>query len=189
MKRDRRQILTEFLVLSAQSGKERAFGQLHELWSADFRRLALLRIQERDEVDVVTQEAWLAIARGLKNLDDPSCFPRWAFRIVERRAADWIRRRQSARKHAEAWQREQDTEAAESNISSGNEVAEQVKRALSGLEPKMRELVYLYYQAERSIAEISAILGIPAGTVKSRLFKAREIIKNQIERITDEGPR
>jgi len=183
MKRDRRQILTEFLVLSAQSGKEAAFGQLHELWSADFRRLALGRMQKIDEVDVVTQEAWLAIARGVQKLDDPACFPRWAFRIVERRAADWIRRRQSERTHAEAWQREQEVQLAESKEESSNEVGDRVKRAIAGLEPGGRELVYLYYQAERSVAEISAILGVPAGTVKSRLFKARETIKNQIERM------
>lgn len=189
MKRDRRQILTEFLVLSAQGGKESAFRQLHEIWSADLRRLALLRIEKSDEVDVVTQEAWLAIARGLSKLDDPACFPRWAFRIVERRAADWIRKRQSERRRSEAWRNDQTDLSTVVEPSSENEVTEKVKRAIAGLDPESRELVYLFYQAERSTAEIAAILGVPIGTVKSRLSKARATIRKQIERIDNEGPR
>ena len=188
MKRDRRQILTEFLVLSAQVGEESAFRQLHELWSADLRRLALLRIEKSDEVDVVTQEAWLAIARGLSKLDDPACFPRWAFRIVERRAADWIRKRQSDRRHSEAVRMAHEDPSTKSDTIGGNEVAEKVKRAIAGLAVDARELVYLFYQAERSTAEIAAILAVPIGTVKSRLSKARATIKKQIERIENEGP-
>jgi RNA polymerase sigma factor (sigma-70 family) len=57
------------------------------------------------------------------------------------------------------------------------------------LAPETRELVYLFYQAGRSTAEIAAIFDVPIGTVKSRLSKARAMIKKQIERIENEGPR
>src|SRR4051812_46903897 len=93
MNRDSRQVLTEWLVLAAQNGSEAAFSDLHGLWRADFRRLALVRVERPEAADEVLTDVWLAIARGLPRLDDPACFPRWAFRIVERRSTDWIRQR------------------------------------------------------------------------------------------------
>ena len=76
MDRDARQVLTEWLVLEAQSGSARAFQDLHDLWREDFRRMALVRVEQLDAADEVSTEIWLAIARGLPRLDDPACFPR-----------------------------------------------------------------------------------------------------------------
>jgi RNA polymerase sigma-70 factor (ECF subfamily) len=189
MKRDRRQVLTEYLVLSAQGGEAGAFQQLYALWADDLRRLALVRIQRVDEVDVVTQEAWLAIAQGLKRIDDPACFPRWAFQIVNRRAADWIRRQQSDRRRIESIRDAQITDSAINHGEQPSDDAQLLKRIIAELSADARELVYLYYDADRTVVEISTVLGVPIGTVKSRLFKVREIIKQQIERMTNEGPR
>ncbi|CAN5450396.1 hypothetical protein BH18VER1_BH18VER1_05460 [soil metagenome] len=103
MIRDAKQVLTELLVLQAQRGSERAFRELHDLWQSDLRRTALVRLDRQpDAADDVLTEVWLAIARGLPRLDDPACFPRWAFQIVQRRAADWVRRRVIDRRHEDA---------------------------------------------------------------------------------------
>ena len=102
MNRDPRQILTEWLVLEAQQGSEHAFRELHALWAADLRRWARVRVERGVAADEVVADAWLAISRGLRSLDDPARFPAWAFRIVERRSADWIRRRQRERRRDEA---------------------------------------------------------------------------------------
>ena len=88
MIRDAKQVLTELLVFEAQRGSERAFRDLHDLWQADLRRMALVRLEKPEAADDVLTNVWLAIARGLPRLDDPACFPRWAFQIVQRRAAD-----------------------------------------------------------------------------------------------------
>ncbi|HYJ04358.1 MAG TPA: sigma factor, partial [Chthoniobacterales bacterium] len=78
--------MTECLVLAAQGGSEAAFTDLYGLWRGDLRRLALVRLERQEAADDVLTEVWLAIARGLHRLDDPACFPRWAFRIVDRRS-------------------------------------------------------------------------------------------------------
>lgn len=90
MKRDPKQVLTEFLVLSAQGGDEAAFRQLYQLWNPDLSRLAQAHIASASAVPEVVSDAWLNIARSVSRLDDPARFPRWAFRIVERRSADWM---------------------------------------------------------------------------------------------------
>ena len=102
MERDARHILSELLVLRAQGGDEQAFAELFSLWRQDVVRLAATRLGSPEAAEEVAQNAWIAIARGLGGLDDPACFLRWAFRIVERRAADYIRRRQKERREATA---------------------------------------------------------------------------------------
>lgn len=181
-----KQVLTELLVLSAQAGSEAAFRDLHDLWRGDLRRLALMRVERDDAADEVLTDVWLAIARGLRSLDDPACFPRWAFRIVERRATDWVRRRTSERARAAAALAEADALApAAAPAAAASEPPDDVlalRAAIARLPCEQRELLQLHYEFGRSIAEIAEILEIPPGTVKSRLFSVRETLKQQLER-------
>jgi len=183
MKRDSRQVLTECLVLAAQGGSEAAFTDLYGLWRGDLRRLALVRLERQEAADDVLTEVWLAIARGLHRLDDPACFPRWAFRIVDRRSADWIRQRSLARRRETATVNAADELAPAPAIAV--EPPDQIIRlrlAISRLTRDQRELLHLYYDLERSVGEIAEVLAIPTGTVKSRLFSVRENLKQQLER-------
>jgi RNA polymerase sigma factor (sigma-70 family) len=183
MERDSRQVLTEWLVLSAQNGSETAFKELHDLWRADLRRLTFLRVERPEASDEVTNDVWLAIARGLRRLDDPACFPRWAFRIVERRSADWIRQRSLSRGREAAAAAETDRLAPQE--PPGAEAPEDVLRlrdAIAQLPADQRELVHLYYSLERSVGEIAEVLALPVGTIKSRLFSVRETLKQIFER-------
>ena len=66
------------------------------------------------------------------------------------------------------------------------EIHYQVRRAVSGLEEKYRIPVYLFYTAQMSVAEISKVLKIPEGTVKTRLYKARKLLKEKLEVVLDE---
>jgi len=183
MIRDSRQVLTEWLVLSAQGGSERAFRDLHDLWRADLRRLAAGRLGGSDGVDDVVSDVWLAIARGLHRLDDPACFPRWVFRIVERRSIDWIRQRGRARRRETEAGKEADqlAPAGPPPAETPDEVV-RLREAIAQLTADQRQLVHLHYSAGRSVAEIAEALGLPAGTVKSRLFSIRETLRQMLER-------
>lgn len=181
MKRDSRQVLTECLVLAAQGGSEAAFTDLHGLWREDLRRLALVRVERQEAADEVLTEVWLAIARGLHRLDDPACFPRWAFRIVDRRSADWIRQRSLARRRETATVNAADELAPATAVEPADDII-RLRSAISRLNRDQRELLHLYYDLERSVGEIAAVLAIPTGTVKSRLFSVRENLKQQLER-------
>lgn len=185
MNPDPKQVLTELLVLRAQGGSEAAFRELHGLWSADLRRMAVSRVEREDAADEVAQDSWLAIARGISRLDDPACFPRWAFRIVERRSTDWIRRMSTARR------RELEASVAADEIAPSpgdspfsHEPADDVivlRGAIGRLPAESRHLLNLFYELGRSVTEIAEILGIPAGTVKSRLHSVRESLRQQLE--------
>lgn len=66
------------------------------------------------------------------------------------------------------------------------EINEQVRRAVAGLEEKYRVPVYLFYTVQLSVEEISKVLKIPQGTVKTRLYKARKLLKEELEVVLDE---
>jgi RNA polymerase sigma factor (sigma-70 family) len=178
----RRQVLSDWLVLQAQGGDERAFRRLHELWAPDLLRFARARVGDDDGAAEVAQETWIAIARSLRRLDDPACFARWACQITVRRAADWIRRRQRERRKQAALKAEPESTPAGPAEESGMLAA--LRTAIAHLEAGQREILQLFYTAEMSVAEIGEALGIPPGTVKSRLFTAREKLKQQLERNT-----
>lgn len=183
MESDAKQVLTEWLVLNAQGGSEAAFRELHGLWRADLRRLALVRVEWPEAADEVLADVWLAIARGLSRLDDPACFPRWAFRIVERRSTDWVRRRTLDRRRETAAMNESDA-LAPAPVAAGTEPTaetERLRAVIAQLPAEQRELLQLFYELGRSVAEIAEILDLPVGTVKSRLFSVRETIKKQLE--------
>ena len=182
MIRDAKQVLTELLVLQAQRGSERAFRDLHDLWQADLRRMALVRLEQPDAADDVLNDIWLAIARGLPRLDDPACFPRWAFQIVQRRTTDWVRRRVVERRREDAAAAEADrlAPAAMTAAEPGDDVVA-LREAISRLPADQQELLHLHYSLERSLQEIADVLHLPVGTVKSRLFSIREQLKQQLK--------
>jgi RNA polymerase sigma factor (sigma-70 family) len=183
MNRDPRQVLTELLVLAAQRGEESAFTELYRLWANDLRRMALVRVERPDAADEVSNEVWVAIARGLGRLNDPACFPRWAFRIVARRSADWIRQRSRARQRDLAESAELINPAPSSSPAAEetDEILE-LRAMIARLPAEQRDLLHLYYSLDRSISEIAETLGIPPGTVKSRLYSVRENLKQMLER-------
>lgn len=61
-----------------------------------------------------------------------------------------------------------------------------VRKAVAGLEEKYRIPVYLFYTAQLPVAEIAKVLKLPLGTVKTRLFKARKLLKEELEVVLDE---
>ena len=61
-----------------------------------------------------------------------------------------------------------------------------VRKAVAGLEDKYRLPVYLFYTGQLSVEEIATVLKIPKGTVKTRLYKARQLLKKELEVVLDE---
>ena len=175
------QTLDEWLVLSCAGGSERAFEELHRRWHPRLRAHAayLLGPARVDRVDDICQEAWLAIAGGVRELREPALFRAWAYSIVTRRVAD-LRRKLSRDERA----REQLQSAGQepSNASPDQAAGESLRHALQSLPHEDRALLRLFYLDEMSVAETAAALEIPAGTVKSRLFHARRRLRQVLQR-------
>lgn len=184
-----RSIENELLVLEAQAGDRAAMDRLVDRWHGRLLRLARLLTGDQDGAADVTQEAWMGIVRGLRRLDDPAKFGPWAQRIVRRRAADWIRRRQRDRpRHAPVAGEAQAPPRKEADASDGGGDGEGeielLRSALRRLPGDRRAMLSLLHVDGASVAMIATIFQIPPGTVKSRLHHARRELRETIERIS-----
>lgn len=179
-------IYDQWLVIRCQAGEEDALAELVERWRPRLYRHACRLTGNADAAADATQEAWLAIVRGLRRLDDSARFPAWAYRIVTFKCADWTRRRQRdriAHNHHVDRQRTLDgAEDAPSDASGESGEIARLRSALRQLSGEHRAALSLYYLEELSVAQIAGALNIPQGTVKSRLHFARAHLKAIIER-------
>jgi RNA polymerase sigma-70 factor (ECF subfamily) len=138
-------------------------------------------IGDRALADEAVQAAWLDIVRGLASLRDERAFPAWAYRITTRKASAGIGEA-TQRGRAEQWAcQAADAEAAAEHPSGAAVDKAALRRAVSKLPPGHRAAVALHYFEELSIAETAVALGIPAGTVKTRLMHARAKLRAALE--------
>jgi RNA polymerase sigma-70 factor (ECF subfamily) len=154
------------LVDAARNGDSEAFAQLVAPELAPAMGAALLVIGSRADAADVMQEAMLSAWRGLSSLRNPDAFGAWFRRLVVRAAMKAAGRRRP-------WH---PLEAAEDEIhGAGLEAAlrgRQLDRAFAALSAQDRVLLTLHFHWDQPVAETAAMLGIPAGTVKSRVHHA-----------------
>ncbi len=176
------QITDELLVLECQRGDPRALDRLVERWNKRLLVHAFRLVGEQEGAKEVVQEAWLAVVRGVQKLQDPSRFRPWVFQIVTHKAADFVRKAQLQRRSEAELRARAESSAALDNAERKDD-DDTMQRALARLPPDSRAILALLYIEEMSVVEIAQVLGVPAGTVKSRLHSAREQLKETIERI------
>ncbi len=176
-------ILDELLVLGCQDGDAKALETLVGRWEYRLRRHAWRLTGQADAASDVVQEAWLAIVRGIRRLDDPARFQPWALRIVTNKCADWTRRRERQRKLMQNVA--DDAAAGTTKLIDGEAGTEEIDRllqALRELPSDRRAILSMLYLDGLSIRQIAQSLALPVGTVKSRLYHARNQLKHVLER-------
>lgn len=181
MRRDADRILDEYLAASARAGDRLALERLALRWEKRLVRHAARLTGDVEMAREAAQEGWADIVRGLPRLMDAAQFPSWAFKIVTRRCADEIRRKQRTRRFEEAAAGEPSpAERAAVEMEAGADRAP-LQRALANLPPEQLAAIALFHLEELSVAEIAVALAVPAGTVKTRLMHARQKLRAVLE--------
>jgi RNA polymerase sigma-70 factor (ECF subfamily) len=153
-------------------------------------RVAYSVLRNREDAEDVAQEAFAKAYRSFHQLRDRERFRAWLVRMTWRMALDRQRanRRRMAREDrareekADLWlppSGGRSTEAA-ANELEGRERADHLWRAIDGLSEKLRVVIVLAGIQEHDIKEVAALLELPEGTVKSRLFSARQQLKDAL---------
>jgi len=184
MARTHQDVEDELLVLRCQEGDGEALRALFLRWQPRLLRLAWRLTGEAEAARDVVQDAWVAIVRSMRRLDDPARFRAWACRIVGNRCADWTRRRVVRRGATKPWNAATvaDAAAPPSDPDAADEAAE-MRSALAALPGEQRAILSLHYLEGMGVAEIARVLDVPAGTVKSRLYHARNRLRLAMERV------
>jgi RNA polymerase sigma-70 factor (ECF subfamily) len=153
------------LIKRAQGGDREAFTELmRRYYDAVMRQVLLYVGADRASAEDVAQQTWWRIARALGGFSGRAGFYTWACRIARNEA---IRRGRKMRMLPVLPEPVQDT-------GEDQDRAELVHAALKKLPEKFRQPIILELWEDKSLREIAQALGVPEGTVKSRLFRARE---------------
>jgi RNA polymerase sigma factor (sigma-70 family) len=169
-------VYDELLVTLVRAGDSRAAERLAARWQPRLMRAARRMLGDSEEAREAVQEAWGGICRGWVRLSDPAMFPAWAYGILMRKCADRIRRASAARARFVA----EDAAPEPAGIDTAP-LRHSLLAALGQLGPDHRTAAILYFSEGLTLAEIAAATGVPVGTAKSRIFHARQQLKQLLE--------
>ncbi len=176
MKDNLSKIENQLLFMDAQDGDAEAMKKLVCRWQKKLWQYVFRLTSNSQATWDITQQCWLEIIKGLKKLNDPACFKAWAYRIATNKSIDWLKSK-SKNQHINLDSVEIDCYQKKDDL--------RVKELVQRLKNDSKAVLSLYYFEQLSIPETSIALNIPQGTVKSRLFKARQELKQLWERYFD----
>jgi RNA polymerase sigma factor (sigma-70 family) len=173
----------ELLALRCQLGDRDGFDDLIRRWNDPLWRY-LRRVAGSDhKAQELAQETWLRVVRGISRLRDPARLRAWLFGIARRVAMDSLRDQYAAPRTADVVDVDLPAEDGGDTLHEDLAAMEEELRQLPVIE---REVLTLFYLQELSLGEVADVLRVPAGTVKSRLFRARQLLRRVM---TQRGPR
>jgi RNA polymerase sigma-70 factor (ECF subfamily) len=169
MKQDK--VSDAILVLRLQRRDESAFQELVNRWEPRLYYYLRRIIEDENAVWDILQESWLAVFEGIRKLKDPLRFPTWMYQISHNKAVSYLRKENRYTQMTN----EQMVKYNEKNtaISVVKEQAELVHELLGKLKLAHREVLMLYFLEGFSLREMAQIIGVSEGTVKSRLYYAK----------------
>ena len=170
-------------VLAVQRGDQDAFAALLSRYQNRLYRYLLRLVHDPTAADDVFQQTWMRVLENIRRYDPGRSFDAWLFAIARNVAIDHLRRRQPGSLD-ELLEDGRPLPAGLSAAAPGafelvlhTERAVLVRQALASQPPLFREILSLRFEEEMKLEEISEVLGIPLGSVKSRLSRALEHLR------------
>jgi RNA polymerase sigma-70 factor (ECF subfamily) len=169
------------IIARAQAGDRDAFRRLVEQYAALGSRTARVLLSNPSDAEDASQEAWLDAWRALPRFELGRPFRPWLLTLVANRC------RMKARRHNPEVALDEgmaDERAAE--MEAGTDFDVELQDALDALEPEQRHVVALRFYADLQLDEIAEVLGVPLGTVKSRLHRSLERLRVKLQQVGQE---
>jgi RNA polymerase sigma-70 factor (ECF subfamily) len=187
--------IDQALVERAQRGDQKAFGMLVEKYQRKLGRLLSRMVRDQAEVEDVVQESFIKAYRALPNFRGDSAFYTWLYRIGINTAKNYLvsmgRRPQISHdveiEDAENFEDAEELRTAETPETEmmTKEIARTVNETMMALPDELRTAITLRELEGLSYEEIATLMSCPIGTVRSRIFRARETIAAKLRPLLD----
>jgi len=162
------------MVQKLKNGDMQILRLVYELFYKPVFQAAFFITNDTSLAEDAVHEVFLKLPSRIDQLEDPSKLEAWLCRMASNTARDIIRRRSRSTLFAQARNVYSDHQTVTpETVLLANEDKLTVKQFIERLQPEYKIAIYLKYYRDMPIEEISKILGIPLGTVKSRLIRAR----------------
>ena len=175
----------EQLMARVQGGEVEAFNALFERYRRRLFGFLVRRCDEAAGAEDLFQETWLRVVRARKRFDPRRRFSTWLFQIANNLCRDRVRRLAVDTRKREALQERAQPRSASAATSLPEHtftLPAELRRRLAALPDRLQEVLVLRYYHDLSELEIAEIVGIPSGTVKSRLHTAVKTLRAGIQR-------
>lgn len=190
--------IDQVLVERAQRGDKHAFEQLVQKYQRKLARLLSRFIRDPAEVEDVAQEAFIKAYRALPSFRGDSAFYTWLYRIGTNTAKNFLVAQGRRAPTSTSFDSEEaetfddgdqlrDINTPESVLHS-KQIGETVNAAMEALPEELRTAIVLREIEGLSYEEISRIMDCPIGTVRSRIFRAREAVAAKLRPLLDVSP-
>ncbi len=174
------------LIQQVLAGDESAFAEIVKKYQKPVHVLAWRKVGDFHIAEEITQDTFLKVYQRLHTLKDPNQFSGWLYVIATRRCYAWLRKkriRTQPLEDSETTMEQRDVYSQhvidERKNSAAEAQREVVKILLAKLKESERTVMTLHYLGEMTVGEISKFLGVSAGTIKSRLQRARHRLQKE----------
>jgi RNA polymerase sigma-70 factor (ECF subfamily) len=176
------------LIASLCDDDLKALGVLFDRYHAQVYRTAVGITQDSAVAEDITQDCFLRLYRYAERIDTSLPLAPWLYRVTVNLSYTWLSRN---KKRSVSLESVMDylmssPRQAPDKLAESAGLREEVRRAIHTLNFNQRVVVVMYYLNELSLEEISDVLNCPVGTVKSRLYYARENLRNSLGNISGE---
>lgn len=179
----------EELVAAVLAGDPERFGELVERYQVRLVNYLFRLLRNPDDAHDLAQEVLVKVYQALDRFDPQFRFSTWLFRIAQNSAIDQIRRRRFrlvslSPETADGEGREWDLPAPERGPYGdlrNRERGDAIQEAIEALPWEYRELILLRHMGELPYEEIARMKEMPLGTVKNKLFRGRQLLKEKLQ--------
>lgn len=180
------------LVARARKGDESAYRILLRKYQRSVYSICLRMVRNREEAEDLAQDAFVKVFAMLDRYNPSYAFSSWLFKITSNLCIDFIRKKriegvpmdEPVRSDKGDYIRQFETSVDDPETASlKRERSGYLSRAIESLPPHYRLMVILRHQEELSYEEIAAAVGVPLGTVKARIHRARQMLRKKLEEL------
>jgi RNA polymerase sigma-70 factor (ECF subfamily) len=177
------------LITRARNGDEAAYRVLLHKYERAVFNICLRMVRNREEAEDLAQEAFMKVFAMLDRYNPSYAFSNWLFKITSNLCIDSIRKRRvstlpmDAPMQSDQGEFERQYESPDDNPSQVLDKSEKMKllaMAIDDLPEHYRIMIVLRHQQDLSYEEIAQSLDVPLGTVKARIHRAREMLKQRL---------
>jgi RNA polymerase sigma-70 factor (ECF subfamily) len=181
----------QHLVKQILGGSDEAFRELVRRYQRPVFSLIVRMVRDASDAEDLAQEVFVKAYRALQSYDPRRKFSSWLFKIAHNASIDRLRRKQLATVPLEtpdddaeplAFVADSRVETPDAAVERG-ELAQAFETALGRLRPEYREVMLLRFQQGMAYEEISEVTGLPLGTVKTHIHRARKALARDLERL------
>lgn len=181
-----------YWIEQALAGSQEAFTRLLESYQRPVFSVIVRMVRDPALAEDLTQETFVKAFRALASFERERKFSSWLFTIAHHTTIDHVRRKQLPTVSLEGTDPDQEgpsrfenlavaTDASPEEDLAHRELADDLEDALGRLRPEYAEVIVLRFQQSLSYDEISEITGLPLGTVKTHLYRARKALAEALE--------